>query len=445
MKSTLIKSIIPLLILIISLKSYAQNNLIKSGPMLGYNTMKEVGIWLQTNVETKVKIKYYSTLTKSEIFETKDIHCNEENHHIAKFILNKVQPGVKYSYEVYANEERLEFDFDLEFTTQELWQYRKDPPDFEFVLGSCVYVNDENLDRPGDPYGGDYEIFKSMTQHGSEFMLWLGDNNYLREPDWNSETGIYYRYSHSRDIDELQPLLSSMHHYAIWDDHDFGPNNSDGTFWNKNLTESAFKDFWMNPNYNLTGKGGITGTFFWNDCQFFLMDNRYFRTANNRNTGDPTVFGKEQIEWLINALKSSRATFKFIVTGGQFISDARIYENHINLSEKERNTLLDILKKEKIEGVIFLSGDRHHTELSVLKDESFYPLYDWTVSPLTSTAYEIKDEGNTNLVEGSSYGKRNYGIVEVKGPRKERELNLRLFDVSGKEIWHYTISNKDLK
>ena len=84
-------------------------------------------------------------------------------------------------------------------------------------------------------------------------MMWLGDNMYLRTPDFLSNTGIRHRYRHARSLPELQPLLGSVHHYAIWDDHDYGPNDADGSFVNKQLTESAFNDC-ANPNTDVTGK-----------------------------------------------------------------------------------------------------------------------------------------------------------------------------------------------
>ena len=58
-------------------------------------------------------------------------------------------------------------------------------------------------------------------------MLWLGDNIYTREVDFYSLSGYQKRYTHTRNIKEMQPLLSNTHHYAIWDDHDYGPNNTD--------------------------------------------------------------------------------------------------------------------------------------------------------------------------------------------------------------------------
>lgn len=432
-----------ILFLYLSSIAFAQNALVRSGPMLGYSSMKEVGIWIQLEKEAEVKVRYWPVSNEKDKKETAIAKSQSGNSFICQLIA-EVNPGIKYNYAIIINEKEIAFDYPLEFQSQSLWQHRTDPPDFKFALGSCTYINDPPVDRPGQPYGGNYEVFTSINNENPDFMLWMGDNSYLREVDWNSKTGIYHRYSHSRDVTEMQALLARSHHYAIWDDHDYGPNNSDKSFWNKKITENAFRDFWMNPNYNLTGKGGITGTFFWNDCQFFLLDNRYFRTANGRKTGEKEILGKAQIDWLINALKSSPARFKFIVIGGQFISNAAIHENHINLAPEERQEIINLISEENIKGVIFLSGDRHHSELSKLDRKNQYPIYDWTVSPLTATAYEIEDEGNTLVLPGSMFGERCFGTIEVSGAYKERLLKLKLFNKVGEELWNFEIKAIDL-
>ena len=76
-------------------------------------------------------------------------------------------------------------------------------PDFRLATGSCTYINEPELDRPGKPYGGDYQIFDAMVAQKPDLMVWLGDNAYLREADWSTRTGIYHRYSHTRSAPEL--------------------------------------------------------------------------------------------------------------------------------------------------------------------------------------------------------------------------------------------------
>lgn len=164
-------------------------------------------------------------------------------------------------------------------------------------------------------------------------MLWLGDNIYLREPDWDSRTGFFHRYRQQRGIPELAPLFASVHHYAIWDDHDFGPNDADSSYWMRETSEEMFKLHWGNPNY---AKEGIYGSFIWGDVQFFLLDNRTFRTANNNKMISPRqILGEKQFQWLVNSLAYSKATFKFIAMGGQFLNPNPIFENYATYLEEK--------------------------------------------------------------------------------------------------------------
>ena len=426
------------------ISTYAQD-LINSGPMVGYSTMQEVLLWVQTEERANVHFEYYEIDNPKVKFRTDKIETEKKNGYVAKLIADQVIPGKKYKYEVYINNYKIERNYAMEFQTQELWKWRTDPPDVKFIIGSCSYINEPKFDRPGKPYGSNFEIFKSINKKNPDFMLWLGDNTYLREPDWNSRTGFIKRYSHTRAFPELQPLLASTHHYATWDDHDYGPNNSDGSFWLKETASEIFKLFWGNPNYDITGKGGITGFFQWSDLDFFLLDNRYHRTANNNFTGNRQMLGKDQIDWLINALSFSQASFKFVAVGGQVISNGAVYENYATYPD-ERKYLLDKIREAKIEGVIFLDGDRHHTILSKMQEtKNVYPLYDLTCSSLTAGVNNDNEPYNSFKLEETFVNVNNFGMLNVTGPTNERELTIQIFDKDGKELWIKSIKANDLK
>ena len=426
------------------ISTYAQD-LINSGPMVGYSTMQEVLLWVQTEERAKVHFEYYEIDNPKVKFSTDKIETEKKNGYVAKLIADQVIPGKKYKYEVYVNNYKIERNYAMEFQTQELWKWRTDPPDVKFIIGSCSYINEPKFDRPGKPYGSNFEIFNSINKKNPDFMLWLGDNTYLREPDWNSRTGFIKRYSHTRAFPELQPLLASTHHYATWDDHDYGPNNSDGSFWLKETASEIFKLFWGNPNYNVTGKGGITGFFQWSDLDFFLLDNRYHRTANNNLTGNRQMLGKDQIDWLINALSFSQASFKFVAVGGQVISNGAVYENYATYPD-ERKYLLDKIREAKIEGVIFLDGDRHHTILSKMQEtKNVYPLYDLTCSSLTAGVNNDNEPYNSFKLEETFVNVNNFGMLNVTGPTNDRELTIQIFDKDGKELWIKSIKANDLK
>lgn len=424
--------------------SCTENKLLQSGPMLGYSQMREVAIWIQTTEEANVRIQYWQTGDEnSKKSWTDEIKTSKNNAYACKLFATDLEPGLKYEYAVYIDGQKLEFDYPLEFQTQKLWQWRTDPPEIKFAIASCFYVNETQYDRPGKLYGGNYEILNVIYEKQPEFMVWMGDDIYLREVDWNARSSILKRYTHTRSLPELQPLLASTHHYATWDDHDFGPNNSDRSFWNKQTTLECFKLFWANPSFGINGTEGVTTYFQWGDLDFFLLDDRYFRSPENRETTNREILGEGQVEWLIDNLTSSNAPFKFVVIGTQFLNPNAGGENHSNYP-KEREKILKMIEQEKISGVIFLTGDVHRSELTKLKRKNNYPLYEFTISPLIAGPSR-KAYSNDARVEGTVVLDRSFGIFNVTGPRKDRTLTCKVFDWQGTERWAISINENELR
>jgi alkaline phosphatase D len=426
----------------------AQKVTLQSGPMVGYCEMKEAMIWLQTSGVASVKIQYYAIDKPTEIFETASFTTIKKNGFTFRIVLDQLQPGKKYNYDVFINKKKVILPYETSFSSKKLWQWREDAPDFTVALGSCNYISEAAYDRPGKPYGSEYGIYESIAAKNPDIMLWGGDNIYLRESDYDSKTGIYYRYTHSRSIKEMQPLLAKTQNFAIWDDHDFGPNDSDRSFYNKHVTQQAFKDFWANKSYGMDHNQteGIYSTFNWGDAQFFLLDDRFFKSPNDRLTGEKTILGKEQLNWLVDALSSSNASFKVIVIGGQVLNSVADKENYANYPE-EKALLLKEIADNKIKGVLFISGDRHFPELSMLPRENTYALYDWTVSPLTSgvASEKIYNEKNEYRVAGSMFAQHNFGTISFSGNKANRQMKLTLFDKDGKELWNKVILKKELE
>ena len=427
------------LILLLSVsQAIAQSNLLQSGPMVGYAQMKEVMLWAQSKEAASLQIAYWDESHPEAKFYTDSVRTHKMSGYTAHLLADQVEPGKTYRYLLLINQQEVELPYTTRFKTPPLWQYRTDPPTMRIGMGSCAFVNDSLYDRPGKPYGGNYEIFTAIAAQEPDIMLWLGDNTYLREADWYSKTGMLYRYTHTRSLTELQPLLATTSNYAIWDDHDYGPDNSDRTFAMKEVSLGLFKDFWANPTYGIGSLGGTVSSFEWGDAQFFLLDNRYFRSPNEWDSGKREILGKDQLEWLQEALVSSRATFKIICIGGQFLNTAQKYETHNHIAPEERLELLHTLINEGIKNVIFLSGDRHHNELSQYALKGI-DLYDWTVSPLTSGAANAAKEVNALRVEGSYFGERSFGMLELSGPQKERKCTLSLYNTQGDLLWEYHI------
>lgn len=427
-----------LFLFFLSTRLIAQNDLIQSGPMVGYSEMKEVMLWVQTKQAADVEIEYWVSDNPRTLFSTEKVHTEKSQAFAAHLLADAVEPGKQYSYRVLVNGKEAKRSYPLTFKTPTLWQFRTDPPALKIALGSCTYVNEEATDRPGKPYGGNYEIFDAIYKQKPDVMMWLGDNVYFRETDWYSRTGMMHRYTHSRSIPEMQPLLGNSINLAIWDDHDYGPNDSDRSYAKKDDVLDIFKAFWANPNYGVNRQGGITSFYEWNDIQFFMLDDRWFRSPNDMKSVDRDFLGKQQIDWLIEALVASNAAFKFVCVGGQVLNPVHKYEIMANIAPKEREYMLNRIADEGLKNVIFLTGDRHHSELSMTEIKGI-KIYDWTVSPLTSSTHAPADEANTLRVDGSYIGERNFGTIEVTGTRKERKLGLKLIGSDGKELWKYEI------
>jgi alkaline phosphatase D len=373
-----------------------------------------------------------------------------ENHyaHSGTIKLHSLKPNTQYWVKI--NDQFELQDDSISFRTQPLWQYRTDPPNLNIAFGSCAYINDPEYDRPGKSYGGSEMIFNSIANKKPDAMIWLGDNVYFREGDWDSEEGMIMRYVHSRKHPRLDSLLRSVPNYAIWDDHDFGPNDSNGSFALKDKSLATFQHFWPNPTKSIDVINGNTSMVTIGDIDFFLLDNRYNRTAQNLNTTPnlsvdhgASILGQDQIHWLINALMTSKASFKIICIGGQFLNSEMVYENYANYG-REKSYIMDLLQANKINNVVFLSGDRHCGEISKWSNGD-YTLYDLTSSPLTSGAFDMSKEKNAFRMEGTIVAERHFAMLKISGSRKERQLSVAYYNKQGELIFEKPIQFNDVK
>lgn len=414
---------------------------LRSGPMLGYAEHREVAIWLQTQKQDAVQLEY--RVKGTEKWKNAGAKLTKAaDAFTAQYILGDLEPGTTYEYRFLVMAKMHGKEKPYEFKTQALWQWRSEPPAFKIAMGSCAYVSESAYDRPGEPYGGDYQIFGKMADAQPDMMLWLGDNTYLRDVDWSSRSGILHRYSHTRQLLEMQRLLAICPNYAIWDDHDFGPNDANRSWVHKQQSLDAFKLFWANNGYGIPESAGITGAFRFNDVDFFLLDNRYHRTSEQlKDSCAREMLGEAQIDWLINALKFSNASFKIVAVGSQVLNSEALYENYAQFP-CERQRLLDRIAAEGIKNVVFATGDRHHSEISKVELQGIV-MHDITASPLSSKSGNNRDsELNRNRIPGSLVLQRNYTTLEVSGTRKARQLLLRNFDSNGVELFTYTIAQQ---
>jgi alkaline phosphatase D len=435
---------------------------ILAGPMLGYCEHREVLLWLMTGCAQKLSVQYFPENSIKErktkevvLFENpKDpLKCTDEK--ITKVVLEDLAIGTRYVYSIWLDGKEQKQESPFSFTTRVLWEWRAPAPDFKFMAGSCNYINDSAYDRPGNPYGQSTNIFNTMATANADLMIWLGDNTYLREPDYSSKSGIKYRYAHTRKEKNLQKLLSAQPNYAMWDDHDYGPDDGSKSFGLKEVTRKTFMDYWCNQTYG-EHNAGLYSKISYSDCDFFLTDGRTFRDdskGDEKINPGKTLLGAAQKEWLKNGLLNSRATFKFVCFGGQFLNENTDKET-FNLYRNERQEILGFITENGITGVIFISGDRHHSEVirkerpATGEKQASYTLYDITSSPLTSGVDNIlntTEKDNPMRVEGTLAVTQNFCLFNVSGMPGERKVLIRCIDGTNKTLWEQTLYQKDLK
>ena len=430
-----------------------QKPVLISGPWAGNVELRNATIWAEVSPQVKtIGVKYYPvnnpSVSKTVLY--KNVMGKDFNP--VKIELNGLEFNTTYTYSLMIDGKPALTSFATKFTTKDLWQYRKPAPDFNFLAGSCAYFNEPFFDRPGKPYGGDSSIFETMANTPASFHIWMGDNWYTREVDFSTPWGLNYRASRDRSHKILQRMMASMQQYAIWDDHDYGPNDAGKSYIFKEESRNIFKSYTTNPSYGEEGKGIYT-QFSFSDVDFFLTDDRYFRSEpgmadsiDGKPSAGKTYFGAMQMEWLKNALLNSSATFKIIISGSQVLNPLNKYEC-MQRYAYEHQQLLNFLSEYKINGVLFFSGDRHHSEVIKMVRPGLPSLYDITISPYTAGVSKVRDdeEKNPYRVSGTLVEEQNFGKISVSGKKNERKLTVYFMGIKGQKLGEWSIFEKELK
>ena len=437
-----------LLLLLLPFLAIAQPRVI-SGPMLAGVELRDARVWTEVSSDVKSVAVRYGLAGQSATTQIDYKGALGNAFNPITITLGGLEPNTIYEYSIYVNGKKT--DKGGSFKTKELWQWRKPAPDFSFLTGSCAYFNEPAYDRPGKPYGQDSSIFEPMAREKADFMLWLGDAWYTREVDYYSEWGLWNRASHDRAVPVLQPFLKAMTHYGIWDDHDYGPNNSGKSYILKEASRAVFRAYFPNPSAGENGQGIYTVVSH-HDVDLFLTDDRWWRSEDRERdsvNGQPNpnkrMLGAQQLEWLKNSLLFSNAPFKIIAMGSQVLNDVSPYDKWTDFPA-ERQELLDFIRAYKINGVLFLTGDRHHSEVIKMDRPGTYTLYDITVSPLTSGTHKFDGPEAKNPLR--VYGldqKNNYGRIHVSGPRGARKLSIDFLGTQGDLLGNWQIGEADLK
>ncbi len=295
------------------------------------------------------------------------------------------------------------------------------------AFGSCANQN------------GPQDFWAPIVAFQPEVFIFGGDNIYADTRDMDVMRAKYGRLSGQPGY---QQLKSGARILATWDDHDYGENDAGVEYPMKEESERIFLDFFdVPPEHPRRQRPGIYDAVMFGPegrrVQVILLDARYFRgplkTVEKRVRGQGkylpqddtsvTLLGDAQWAWLAEELRKP-AEIRLIVSGIQVLARDHAWESWYNLPH-ERERLFDVIRASGAEGVIILSGDRHHAELSRKDDAVGYPLYDLTASGLNQAHHGAVKEENRHRV-GEMYDRHHFGAVWIDWDADDPVITLQI-------------------
>ena len=291
----------------------------------------------------------------------------------------------------------------------------------------------------------DQKIWDVIANQPMNAWVWLGDIVYTEGEKMDD---LALKYSIQKSLPAYRKLSSKTNIFGIWDDHDFGKNDGGSEFRKKQQSRDLLFDFLdLSTDHPARSRNGAYQSYcFGVERQkvcIYLLDVRYFKEEYEKDLGlkqrykknNGSLLGEEQWRWLEKELLKNDAEVNLLAGGIQLISSEHAYEKWANFP-KARQRLLNLLKENKIKNPIYLSGDRHFAEVSVIELLPNYKLYDITSSGLTHSYEDLEEEFNSNRISPLITSK-NFGMIRWNWDT--RKIALQIYNIDGRILYEKTL------
>jgi phosphodiesterase/alkaline phosphatase D-like protein len=220
---------------------------------------------------------------------------------------------------------------------------------FQFGFASCTNtaVNPPLLDY-------------ITTGFNLEFFFHLGDLHYRNIVVDDIDQ---YRTGYSGFFTTSRPKqwAKSMPIYYMYDDHDYGPNDADGTSPGRQAAIASFIEACPHPPLrgSPTGVSGLYYTFEVGRCYFIVTDLRSMRSPDaNTDDASKTMMGSTQKQWFKDEMMFAKSRYPVIfwvstINWNDTSTDSWFVFN------TEKTELANFFRDSGISGVIMLQGDNH--------------------------------------------------------------------------------------
>ena len=314
-----------------------------AGPITGDVRANEVTLWMYAPPKSKCTFSYRAegSSKKNNKMGKLTALSNQAAKvpgQIFKSTMKGLVPDTRYHYQVSING-KADPKWKGSFKTAPL---AGTPTAFRLAITSCMKI--------GRPQGS----WNILLEEQPDLHLTVGDTHYADTT--NPTVQLEHHLTYRREK-EFAKVLQQVPTYAIWDDHDFGPNDSDGTAKGKEFSLAGWKQAWPNPPSGTSDTPGAFFKFSRGDVDFFVVDGRYHRSPSRSLDDDKKrMLGDAQFAWLLEGLKNSKAKFK-IIASGSVLDHSK--SDGWRIFSFSRHRLFDAIKKHRISGVMYIGGDIH--------------------------------------------------------------------------------------
>jgi alkaline phosphatase D len=243
-------------------------------------------------------------------------------------------------------------------------------------------------------------------------------------------------------------LAASLPVYAAWDDHDYFNNDKWGiprgyTDQDRRDVRDVFVKSWANPMYGFGDEGG--GAFCRariGPCDVIMVDHRYFRTGDKT---EGSLLGPEQMKWLEQQLLSCTGPFTILSCGTMWSDYITPGKDSWGVHDPQgRERLFRFIEKNRIGGVLLISGDRHGARGFTIPRPSGFKFYEFEAASLGGrSGPPIRARDTENQFYGIA-GRYAFGEFMIDATAADPTVEFRLIGDDGAIIHEMKLTRSQL-
>jgi alkaline phosphatase D len=381
------------------------------GPMVGHTGPRDTRIWAKASHPAQLAVRIGKSPELSDERVVKGPALAADSDYMGHVRIDGLEPATQYFYCVTLDGTHAMVRPYPSFVTA---PEAGSPGNIRIAFSSCT-------GRYGYLTAAIWAEMSARTRF--DLLLMLGDNHYADSTAPEPQRRAYYDQRRALGYAEITRRVPT---YAIWDDHDFGPNDSGASAVGKEISLQTFQQFWANPSYGQADDPGVYFTFSRGDVDFFMLDNRYHRSPNSMvDDGTKTMLGAQLLTWFKREILASRGKVKIIASGSEWERNG--HQDSWTSFPREREEIFDFLREHDVQGVLLLSGDRHFTGAYQIGGR----FIEVTSGPLGSrTTNGInKPDMFLNLVEGTMCS-----VFDIDTSGEQPQVTLEVYQGGGGRI-----------